>query len=146
MNRKKINRNVGITVLLIIVFGCLFFFFILPMMILPPYPLDLFIISNHDDLNHIVDVEIFNSKNIPIFSESYHVEPDDFIEIDRGFDWCPKSRFYWISWDVISCTFNVSLDNTYNVSHYTELGPLGSVWITINKDNKNPLEVGEVAI
>ena len=114
------------------------------MMILPPYPAPLFLIANHDEVNHKVEVEIFDSNNNSIFIESFVVKPDDLFEFDRGLDWCPKNRLYWLSWDEGSYTFNVTLDDTYNKSHYTELYPRKSVWITINSNYPIPLDVGDV--
>lgn len=142
MNRNKIICGVGI-ITLVIISGCLFFFIILPMMILPPYPASLFVISNHDDMNHTVRVEIFNSENNSIFLESFDVTPDVLTKVDRGFDWCPKNRFWWLSWDEGSYTFYVTLDDAYNTSHYTELYPSKSVWISIISDDINPLQVGD---
>lgn len=140
MDRRKIIR-IGGVISLIIISICLSFFIILPMMILPPNPASLFVISNYSDFNHTVEVEIFDSKNNSIYLESFEVKLDDFIKIDRGFDWCPKNRFYWLFWDEGTYTFNVTLDETYNISHYTELYPSKSIWISITSDARNPLEV-----
>ena len=143
MNRRKIILIVGV-ISLIILAGFIIRFIILPFMILPPYPAELFDIYNFDDVNHTVLMEIFDTNSKSIYFKSFDVKPGDSIEIDRGFDWCPKSRFYWLSWDEGSYTFNVSLDNTYNVSHYTELYPSKSIEISIVKDDTNPLQICEV--
>ena len=111
------------------------------MILLPPYPAELFYIHNWDDMNHSVTVEIFNSENKSIYLESHDIKPDAYIKVDRGFDWCPKNRFYWLFWDEGSYTFNVTLDDTYNKSHYIELYPRVSVFIRIDSDNPYPLQV-----
>ena len=145
MKRKKVIRIIGIIILVILI-GCLVFFIFLPMMILPSESQPLFFIDNDDIDNHTVTVEIFNSKNKSIYHESFYVQSDKLIHIDRGFNWCPKNRFYWFFWDEGSYTFYVTLDNTYNESYYTELYPLKSVWINVDFKNKSPLHIGAVTI
>lgn len=110
-------------------------------MILPPYPAELFYISNNDDVNHTVEVEILDSKSDSIYLKSFNISPDSVIKIDRGFDWCPKSRFYWLSWDEGSYTFYVTLDDTYNKSHYIQLYPRVSIYIKIDSNEPFPLEI-----
>lgn len=114
------------------------------MMILPPYPAPLFRIINFDDMNHTVSVEIFDSNNTLLYNETFDVSADDSISIDRGFDWCPKSRFWFYSMNEGNFTFNVTLDNAYNVSHFTVLQPSKSVWIDVFLNDRAPLEVGDV--
>lgn len=143
MNRKRLLLIVGL-ILLVVISVCLFLFIILPMMILPPYPPSLFEISNYDDVNHTVSVEIFNSENNSIFLESFDVKPDELFSFERGLDWCPRNRFWWLSWEEVPYTFHIMLDNTYNTSHYTVLIPTKSVWISIYLDDENPLEVFDV--
>lgn len=141
MNRNKIIRNVGI-ISLVIIWGCLSFFVIFPMILLPPYPTFLVGIYNFDDIDHTVTVEIFDSENNSIFYESFVAKPDISIRIDRGFDWCPKNRLWWLSSDEGSYTFYVTLDDTYNISHFTELHPSISVDIDIYLRDI-PLQVGD---
>ena len=141
MNKKILAVGV---ISFFVIFIPIYFFIIWPMMILPPYPSSLFVISNWDDVNHTVQVEIINSNNNSIFIESFDLKPDDLFSFERILDWCSKGRFYWLSWDEGSYTFKVTLDDTYDASHYTELYPSKSVWIIINSNNPNPLEIGDV--
>ena len=139
MNRRRIIVIIG--VISLILSGFISFFIIFPMMILPSEPASLFYISNHDDMNHTVSVEIFDSENNSIFFESFEMEPNDFISFDRGLDWCPKNTFYWLFWSEGSYYFFITLDDSFNGSHYTELYPLKSVWITITSNDSNPLQI-----
>ena len=140
INRRKIIRILGI-ISLIIIFGIFFLYILFPFMVLPPYPAELFYIRNRDDINHTVVVEILDSDSNSIYLKSFDVKPGGSIEIDRGFDWCPKSRFYWLSWDEGSYTFYVTLDNTYNKSHYIELYPRVSIYIEIDSNEPFPLDI-----
>lgn len=144
MNRRKKILIVGAISLIILTGFIIFLFIILPFMILPPYPAELFYIRNWDDMNHTVVVEILDSDSNSIYLKSFDVKPDAYIKVDRGFDWCPKSRFYWLSWDEGSYTFYVSLDNTYNTSHYIELYPRVSVHIRIDSDEPYPLSISRL--
>ena len=145
MNRKK-KKLIAAIITIIIISVFLFFFIILPMGILGPEPSPLFYIFNSDDdTNHTVTVEIFNSNNTSIYNKSFDVKPDDYIKIDRGFDWCPKHMFYWFFWDEGSYTFYVTLDNTYNESYHTDLYPVKSIMIRLYS-NEIPLKVGAVTI
>jgi hypothetical protein len=143
MKRLKIIRIFGILSLLFL-FGFVFFSIILPFIILPPYPAELFYILNKDDMNHTVEVEILNSKGNSIYLKSFNISPDSRIEIDRGFDWCPKNRFYFLNWDEGSYTFYVSLDDVYNKSHYINLYPRVSIYISIDNDSYNPLMISRL--
>lgn len=143
MNRNKIIRNVGIISFMIIL-GCLFLFIIFPMILLPPYPASLVRIYNFGDIDHIVSVEIFDSENNSIYYESFVAKPDISIKIKRDyFDWCAKGRFWWLlPWDEGSYTFYITLDDTYNISHFIEqLQPSMTVDIDIYLGDV-PLEVG----
>ena len=143
MNRSKIIRRLGI-IALVIVSILVFLFIILPLVILPPYPAPLFRINNFDDMNHTVSVEIFDSNNNILYNKTFDVSADDSISIERGFDWCPRNRFWFYSMEEGSYTFNVTLDNTYNVSHFTILQPTKSVWMDVFLNDRTPLEVGDV--
>ena len=143
---KKVNKKIltlGV-ISFFVIFIPIYFFFIWPMMILPPYPASLFVISNWDDVNHTIEIEIFDSNNNSIFIESFDVKPDELFSFKRILDWCSQGSFYWLSWDEGSYTFQVTLVDTYIASHYTNLYPSKSVWIRINSNNLYPLEIGDV--
>ena len=114
-------------------------------MVLGPEPASIFCIGNRDNMSHTVIIEVFNSDNKSIDLISYDVQPDDFMCIDRGFDWCPKHLFYWLYLDEGSYAFNVTLDNTYNVWYQEDLYPTMTIWITVDFDDEFPLDVGTVS-
>ena len=143
MNRSKVIRVLGI-VTLIIVSALVVLFVIFPMVILPPYPAELFRIHNFDNINHTVGVEIFDNDFNLLYNKTFDVSADESITIERGFDWCPRNRFWFYAMEEGSYTFNVSLDNSYNESHFTELMPTISVWIRVFSKESNPLEVVEL--
>jgi hypothetical protein len=139
MNKKKIKIIVLIITVLILS-SFLFVFIILPFMILPAYPVELIYIHNFDDINHTVVVQIFDSENSSIYLKSFNIKADDSITIDRGFDWCPNNRFYWLSWEEGSYTFYVTLDDIYNESCTVDLYPLMTVCIDVYF-RKTPLNI-----
>lgn len=144
IDKRKFANTLG-KITLVTISSLIIVFIFIPMIILPPFPAPLFLISNHDEINHTVEVEIIDSNNNSIFIESFDINPDELFRFYRVLDWCSKGRFYWLSWDEGSYTFNVTLDDTYNTSHYTELCPSTSVWITINSNYPNHLDVHDVS-
>ena len=143
MNRRKIIRVLGI-VALIIVSALVVLFIIFPLLILPPYPAELLRIHNFDNINHTVGVEIFDSDYNLLYNETFNVSADESITVEREFDWNSRGIFWFYAMEEGSYTFNVSLDNSYFKSHFTELMPTISVWIRVFSKESNLLEIVEL--
>ena len=140
MIRKKAIRLLGIAAL-IIVSGLVVLFVIFPLVFLSSAPAELVKIHNYDAIDHVVDIEIFDTDNILLYNDTFKVGADESITIEREFDWNSRGRFWFYFWEEGAYTFNISLDGIHNVSHYTELMPTINVFIQVNYDDRTPLDV-----
>lgn len=104
-------------------------------------PSPLFSITNNDNNDHTVTIEIFDSTNHSLFKEVYELDPEANI---------PQSKPTWLILELAfppgarkECTLKVILDENTSETSYMELGLWDTVDITLYDDYEDsPIFIG----
>lgn len=104
-------------------------------------PSPLFSITNNDNNDHTVTIEIFDSTNHSLFKEVYELDPEANIHQSK-----PTLLILGLAFppgDKKECTIKVTLDENISETSYMELGLWDIVDITLYDDHEeSPIFIG----
>jgi ABC-type dipeptide/oligopeptide/nickel transport system permease component len=97
-------------IIVVVIIGLYLFLQFTPFIIVGP-PCPVYYIGNEDVIPHNITVEIFDEKNISVFSKYYTIESDSNIRFDRELQYNFPFPSKIVTWYDGKYTFNFTVDN-----------------------------------
>jgi hypothetical protein len=134
-----------IAVILVVLFiGLYLFFNVLPLWIVPPA--SVYHIYNADDIDHFIEVEIFDENNVSVLIRNYTLAPEESVDLDREINWHLPFTNSFVSWNDQTFRFNFTVDGNISKEYVRELSQYECISVRLysydyQMDEMIPIEI-----